>query len=401
MTNQSTFSFDSLFSQNIDQPMAWRGIKRATYDFAIAYPDPSSLPLDGLQQALQQALAEEGHDLALYQSVQGYPPLREFVAAKLARDRNIHVTADDILLTGGAGQALHVLFEVLLDPGDIVFIDDYTYGGALRQLGRFKADLRTVGNDTEGMLPDQLEAAIQQAQSENKRPKLLYLIPTFQNPQGWTMSLARRKEILALAHRYGIAIVEDDCYSDLCYHGSLLPSLYELDGGNLVAYVNSFSKTIAPGMRTGYMTAPQPLLQRAQAAKSGGPVPLFVTLAIHRFVTDQLASHIEVISDIQRQRHDAMIAALGAHFGDGATWSQPGGGLSIWVTFPDGTDVGPMRNKIMDEHDVGYMAGVNYNAGGTKGHNQMRLTFGYNTPPEIHEGIGRLAQAFRAEGVLP
>lgn len=399
-TSNPTFNFDALFSQSVIEPRMMGGPRRGKYDFAIAYPDPRSIPLADLSTALAQGLAEEGQDLALYLSAQGYTPLRNFLAAKLARDRRINVTADDILLTGGAGQAIHVILETLIEPGDVILVDDFTYSGALHQMRRFKADIRGVKTDDEGILPDALEAAIQGIERAGKRVKMLYFVATFQNPQGWTMSLARRKAAVALAQRYGIPILEDDCYADLRYDGADVPSLYALDGSGLVMYVGSFSKTIAPGMRTGFMTAAPQLLARAQSAKSGGPVPLFVTLAIHRYATEGLSSHIEEINDIQRQRRDAMLAGLTDHFSGGAQWSRPEGGLSIWVKFPGDKDVAAVRDKIFDATDVGYVAGPGFAPDRVSGRNYMRLSFGYNTPPEISEGMALLANAFRAEGIL-
>ena len=404
MSQQALFTFEGLFSRNVvEQRILGMGLMhKPKYDFAISYPDPQSLPLQGLQTALQQALAEEGPDLALYLSTQGYAPLREFIAAKLKRDRNITATADDIMLTGGAGQAIHVTLESLVDAGDVVLTDDYTYGGALHQIRRFQAEIRGVTTDQEGVLPDALESAIQQLQREGKRPKLFYTVPTFHNPQGWTMSLERRKALVGLAQKYGMPILEDDCYSDLRYDGQDVPTLYTLDGAGHVIYVSSFSKTIAPGMRCGYMTAAPALLKRAMAAKSGGPVPLFVTLAIHRFATvaGGLASHIEEINDIQRQRRDAMVSSLEEHFTGGATWLRPEGGLSLWVKFPAATDLTAVREKIFAETNVGYSTGPNYTPDRVSGKNYIRLSFGFNTPSEIREGMKLLADAFRREGVL-
>lgn len=404
MSQQELLNFEGLFSRNIvEQRVMGMGLMRKPkYDFAISYPDPQSLPLQGLQTALQQALAEEGPDLALYLSAQGYGPLREFIAAKLKRDRNLTVTADDLMLTGGAGQAIHVTLESLVDAGDVVLTDDYTYSGALHQIRRFQAEIRGVLTDNEGVLPDALEAAIQQLQREGRRLKLFYTVPTFQNPQGWTMSLERRKALVGLAQKYGMPILEDDCYGDLRYDGHDVPTLYTLDGSGHVIYVSSFSKTIAPGMRTGYMAAAPAMLKRAMAAKSGGPVPLFVTLAIHRFATAEggLASHIEVINDIQRQRRDAMVESLEQHFTGGATWLRPDGGLSMWVKFPEGTDLTAVREKVFADTNVGYSTGPNYTPDRVSGKNFIRLSFGFNTPPEIREGMKLLADAFRREGVL-
>ena len=231
MPNDNKFSFEGIFSKHSPQGGPRAGAaKRGKYDFAVAYPDPKSIPFDGLVEGLQQALEDEGEDLAIYAHHQGYLPLREFVADKIARDRNIHVSPDDIILGDGSSQPIHMFLEVLLDPGDVALTEDFVYAGTLGQLRRFGADIRSVETDQEGMLPDALESAIQKAASQGRRPKLIYTIPTYQNPMGWTMTLERRQAMLDIANRHGVAILEDDCYVDLRLDGPESPtSIYSLD----------------------------------------------------------------------------------------------------------------------------------------------------------------------------
>ncbi len=400
MAAPTAVRFDALYARAAADPRPLGVARRGKFDFAVAYPDPGSLPLNELMDALRQGLAEEGRDLAIYHHPLGYPPLREFVAAKLARDRGMRVTADDILLGDGSGQPIHLIAETLVDPGDVVLTEDFVYGGTLSSLRRFRADIRGVACDDQGMLPDVLEAAIQRALAEGRHPKFIYTVPTFQNPQGWTMTLERRQAMVALAQRYGVPILEDDCYVDLRYEGRDVPSLYTLDGAGGVLYVASFSKIIAPGLRLGYMTGPREVLQRALAAKSGGAVNTFAALAVHRYSTGQLHAHIEEINDVQRERRDAMLAALGEHFADAASWSRPEGGLFIWLRLPEGADGVAIREKVLEVDDVGYHPGPFFAPDGVSGRNCLRLCFGYNTPEEIREGIARLAQAFRREGVI-
>lgn len=400
MSSPTAFRYETLFARQSAEPRPVGQPRRGKYDFAVAYPDPASLPLEELVAGLRDALAAEGRDLAIYGHPQGYRPLREYVANKLARDRNIHVDADDIILGDGSGQPIHMVCETLVDPGDVLLTEDYIYSGTLAQMRRFRADIRGVPTDDEGMLPDALEQIIIQARREGKPPKFLYTVPTFQNPQGWTMTLERRKALVALAQKYDIPILEDDCYVDLRFEGQDVPSLYELDGTGRVMYVASFSKIIAPGMRLGYLTAPRDLLNRALAAKSGGSVNTFAAFAVHRFATTGLSSHIEVINDIQRVKRDAMLAALETHFNGDATWSRPQGGLFIWLKLPDGADTAAVRDKILELDDVGYHPGNNFAPDMVSGKNYARLCFGYNTPEEIGEGVARLAAAFRREGLL-
>ena len=402
MSDSGKFSFDGLFSERAPagRPRVG-GVKRGKYDFAVAYPDPKTIPLDGLVDGLRRALDEEGEDLAIYAHPQGYRPLREFVADKLARERDIHVSPDEIIMGDGSGQPIHMFLETLIDPGDVALAEDFVYAGTLAQLRRFGADVRGVECDQDGMLPDALEAAIERATAQGRKPKLIYTIPTYQNPQGWTMTLARRQAMVEIANLHGVPILEDDCYVDLRLDGPETPtSIHALDETGSVMYVASFSKIIAPGMRIGYGTGPSEVLDRALAAKSGGSVNSFASYAVHRYSTGHLDAHIEEINHVQRAKRDAMLASLGENFGDRAEWSAPHGGLFIWLTMPDGSDLTAIRDTVLDKYDVGYLPGVNFSPQGDSGNNRARLCFGYNQPDEVYEGIARLAEAFEAEGAF-
>ena len=399
MADTLPFSYQGLFSSSAPAPRPSGAVRRAKYDFAVAYPDPASLPLDELLESLKSALLEEGRDLAVYPHPQGYPPLREYVADKLARQRDIHVPADEIFLADGSGQPIHMVAEALLDPGDVVFTDDFVYSGTLATLRRFRADIRGVPSDDEGMLADALESAIKRAIGEGRRPKFIYTIPTFQNPQGWTMTLGRRQAVVRLSQQYDVPILEDDCYVDLRYDGDPVTSIHSLDDTGRVMYVASFSKIIAPGMRLGYLTAPPEVIERVRGVKSGGGVNQFAALAVHRYATTGLEEHIGDITGILRTKRDAMLAALGENFGSMAIWSHPDGGLYIWLRMQEDADLLSVRDKALDA-DVGYHAGPLFAPDGASGYNCARLCYGYNTPQEIHEGIARLARVFEKEGVL-
>ncbi len=400
MADAQAFSFKELFAKNAPEGRDAPAMKRGKYDFAVAYPDPASMPLDGLVEALKEGLAEEGDDLAIYAHQSGYSPLRQFIADKLARDRGIDIGVDDLIIGDGSGQPIHMICESLLNPGDVALVEDFVYSGTLAQLRRFQADIRGVECDNDGMLPDALESAIVKAASEGKRPKFIYTIPTFQNPQGWTMTLERREAMVRLSQKHGVPILEDDCYVDLRYDGEDVTSIHSLDDTGSVMYAASFSKIIAPGMRLGYLTAPREVLDVARAVKSGGAANQFASWAVHRYATGHLDGHIAEINDIQRAKRDAMLAALGENFGSAATWSRPEGGLFIWLEMPEDADITAIRDKVLDTADVGYQAGPLFAPDGVSGRNCARLCFGYNTPDEIHEGIARLAEAFEREGVL-
>ena len=399
MTDEPAISYQELFARSVPELGPGQRPVRRKYDFAVAYPDPTSLPLGELAASLKAALQEEGKDLALYPDIRGYPPLREYVAAKLQRDRNIRVSPDAILLGDGSMECIHLLIEALVDPGDVVITEDFTYLGTLRTLRRFRADVRGVPCDDEGMLPEALESTIRAAIVHGKRPKMIYTIPTFQNPQGMTMPLERRRALLGLSERYGVPMLEDDCYVDLRYDGENVTSIRSLDDTGQMMYVGSFSKVIAPGMRMGYMTAPPEVMERVSLMKSGGGVNQFAALAVHRYATTQLEDHVDEINSIQRVKRDAMLAALGESFGSAAKWSHPEGGLYIWLQMPEEADLAAAHPTAL-EADVGYFPGPLFAPDGKPGKNCARLCFGYNTPEEVHEGIARLAQVFEEVGVL-
>ena len=399
MAQTQPFSFSEHFAESTPAARQRGTARRGKYDFATAYPDPGSLPLDDLLESLNSALEEEGRDLAVYPHPQGYPPLREFVAGKLAKDRGISVTPEEIILADGSGQPIHMVSEALVDPGDVVLTEDFVYSGTLNTLRRFRADIRGVACDHDGMLPDALEDAIKAANAEGKQVKLVYTIPSFQNPQGWTMTLERRKAMVDICQRHHVPILEDDCYVDLRFDGEDVTSIHSLDDSGLVMYVASFSKIIAPGMRLGYITAAPEVLDRVIGIKSGGGANQFTALAVHRYSTEKLEDHIGDVLPILRGKRDAMLAAMGENFGSEASWSSPEGGLYLWLEMAEDADMVALREKALDA-DVGYNPGPLFAPDGVSGRNRARLCFGYNTPEEIHEGITRLAEVCAQNGIL-
>ena len=292
MATSSPFSFDGLYSQ-VSVPVVRGENRHAKYDFAVAYPDPETLPLEGLADAVRVALEREGKGLALYPVSTGLPSLREWVAEKLARDRNMRVGVDDIVLTSGSGEAISMIIAALTDPGDVLLTEEYVYLGTLRAMRRFGADVRSVKCDDEGFIPEELESTLAAAAAEGKKVKFLYSIPSFQNPLGWTMSLERRIKTLEITQKYGVPVLEDDCYVDLRFEGEDVTSMHSLDDSGSVLYVGSFSKIVAPGVRLGYMVAPQEVIQRALSFKGGGGVNQFAALAVQEYARGNMDGHIE------------------------------------------------------------------------------------------------------------
>lgn len=391
------FNYDRLYSRN--SVAVARGENRhAKYDFAVAYPDPDTLPLTGLADSLRTALEREGRDLALYPVSAGLPSLREWLAEKLAQDRQMTVSPEDIVLTSGSGEAIAMLIGALTDPGDVLLTEEYVYLGTLRAMRRFGADVRSLKCDQEGIIPEELDATLADLTAQGKKVKFLYTIPVFQNPLGWTMTRERRIKTLEITSRYGVPVLEDDCYVDLRFEGEDVTSFHSLDDTGRVLYVGSFSKIVAPGMRLGYLVAPSDVIQRAMSFKGGGGVNQFAALAVQEYVKGNLDAHIAEQNQSLRVKRDAMLAALGENFGDAAQWSKPEGGLYIWLEMPEGTDLAGLQEQVFQQ-GVGYYNGTMFSPEG-RGANCARLCFGHPTADHVSEGVAELARILAGHGVL-
>ena len=397
MSTSQPFNYEGFFAENV--PVTARTPnRRAKYDFAVAYPAPETLPLDDLVDSLRDALVREGDELAYYPDPAGMPALREFVADKLARDRDIHITPSEVLLTSGSGEAIGMLIQAMTNPGDVLLTEEFVYLGTLRQMRRYGADVVGVKCDDGGIIPEELEATLTRLTGEGKTVKFLYTIPAFQNPVGFTVPLERRQQILEVTQKHGLPIFEDDCYVDLRFEGEDVTSFHALAGGDGILYTGSFSKIVAPGMRMGYLVAPEQVMQRAMSFKSPSGVNQFAALAIEEYLRKDMYSHIGDQNETLRIKRDAMLSALGENFGDSAKWSVPEGGLYIWLEMPEGVDVASIQEQAASE-GVGYYNGTQFSPNG-QGANKIRLCFGHPSPDTIKDGIAELARIFTEQGVL-
>ena len=396
--NDSQLDFGPLRSKTAPEATPLPGARKELpkYPFVMSYPDPKNLPIMEANAAMREALAEVGSTTSVYPDTQGYPPLREFIAQRLGEKRNMSVDPDDILLTEGSGQAIHFVTEALVDPGDAVIVDDFVYGGTLWSLRRFGADIRGVVSDADGMLPDALEETLDQAEADGKRTKMVYLIPTFQNPQTWTMPVERRREIVEVAVRKGVAILEDDGIAEFRFEGDHVPAIASLDDSGVVIHTGTFSKIVVPGMRIGYLIAQRPFLETVMPIKGSRGVTQYGALAVHRFAITRLDDHLERLNSVLRSRRDAMFASLAENFGTTATWGTPEGGLYTWLTMPDVDLVDAAEAAA--ERGVTYDLGTNFATGDDPGRNKARLCFSFNTEEEIREGIALLTDAVTEAG---
>jgi GntR family transcriptional regulator/MocR family aminotransferase len=358
--------------------------------FVGSYPAGELMPVEPFSRAMNTAIRDGGPGALAYGPTAGHPPLKETIAAEMRR-AGAQVGADEILVTNGAQQAIELVFRAFVERGDAVIIEEPTYTGALSVLGSLGARVVGVPVDDEGIRPDLLAIAL-----ERHHPRLLYVQPTFQNPTTRVMSETRRRELLALANRYRCLVVEDDWAGDLRFEGEDLPSLYALDHGRHVIYLSTFSKKLMPGLRVGWLAAPQPALDRLVELKriqDCGTSPLLQS-ALHVFLREGgLDEHLDRVRPVYRDRRDLMLQALQRHFPAEAQWSRPVGGLFVWVTMPDGFD-GEDLFGAAQQRGVLFSRGELFHSDGS-GRNTFRLTYSTASPSQIESGVEVLGGLIR------
>ena len=369
--------------------------------FAGGLPAPELFPIEEFRAAADTVLKTHGPQSLQYSLTEGYPALRELIVRRMAR-YGIVVTIDNVLITTGSQQALDLIGKVLINPGDKILTEEPTYLGAIQAFTMYGAEYVTVPIDDDGLQTDRLEEALRSG------PKFIYALPNFQNPAGTTLPLARRTELVALANRYGVPIIEDDPYGQLRYEGEHIKPLVVLDAeshhcqnnghysGNVI-YLSTFSKTLAPGLRLGWVVAPKDVLSMMVQAKQGTDLhsSTFDQMVAYEVARDGFIDrHLLRIRDVYRRRRDVMLAALARAFPDpaiGVRWTRPQGGLFLWVTVPDGIDAGELLLEAVEER-VAFVPGTAFHPYGG-GRHSMRLNFSNAGEAQIEEGIGRLARA--------
>ncbi|KPJ54056.1 hypothetical protein AMJ39_02005 [candidate division TA06 bacterium DG_24] len=358
----------------------------ARFPFSSGLPPAEFYPVDEFRRATNAALREHGREILEFGNTVGYGPFLQLLRRQLAR-QGIGPGAGEVMTSCGTQEGLDLLSEVVLEPGDTVVLEVPTYPGALRVFGLRQASCIGVPIDDEGIRPDLLERVL-----ATQRPKFVYLIPTFQNPSGAVMSLERRHEILSLAARYGVPILEDNVSSELYFNSAPPAPLRALDGDGLVVYLSSFSKILFPGLRLGWMVAPEELIERIKRAKGARDLHTNTMTqgAMYEFCRrGYLKGHLERTRGIYRERRDAMLRALERHFPGEVTWTTPSGGLYLWVTVPD-VDTTSLFFEAR-EAGVVFVPGPIFCCDGS-GRNALRLGFSQLAPEEIEEGVDILGK---------
>ena len=311
------------------------------FNFVGGHIDADTIPVDAMIEAISSVLAREGTDLATYglqSGPQGYYPLRQYVAAKLDKYCAISCEAEDILLTSGSLQGMDLVNQALLNEGDIVVVEESNYGGALSRFRNLGVDMEAIPLDADGMLTDQLEIALQRLADAARLPKFIYTVPTVHNPTGSILSLERRHELLRIAAKHDIVIVEDECYADLVWSGERPPALYALDNDQRVIHIGTFSKTVAPALRVGYVAAPWSILGHIMPLKSDAGSGALEQMLLAEFCPDKFDKHLSKINNAFQTKLDALTAAIDREFGTTASYEYPPGGIFLWVKFEPPVD---------------------------------------------------------------
>ena len=400
--SSASFDFTSLFPPGLPAPaLKWKG--SAKYNFIGGNNDGDQIPVDALVAAAESVLRREGRTLATYgiaSGPQGYRRLREFLAGKLKHDAGISCNHDDILIVSGSLQALDLINSVLLERGDTVIIEQETYQGAISRLKRLGVSAIGIPLDRDGMRMDALASELAVLKARGVRPKYIYTIPTVQNPTGTIMPEQRRLELLKLSEQYGVPIFEDDCYADLVWQGSRPPAIHALSQSSNVIHIGSFSKSIAPALRVGYIVAGWDILSRILALKTDAGSGALEQMVLAEFCAPHFNTHVPKLRRGLRLKLDTLMATLNEQFGTSAEFDDPKGGIFLWVKLPDNVDTMKLYQAALAA-GVAINPGPEWSSNAAYAKSRLRICFASPSVDEIREGIALLAEVCRKEFGVP
>lgn len=383
------------FADRVDsiKPSAIRELLKLTkqpgvISFAGGWPAPESFPIEEMKQVSLKVLEEQGKSALQYSSTEGYLPLREFIAKRMKLS-GVKIEADEILITNGSQQGLDFSGKLFINPGDVVICESPSYVGALNAFRAYMPKFVEIPMDDEGMIMEDLEKALK----ENPKAKFIYVVPTFQNPTGKTMSLKRREKLVKLATEYKVPILEDNPYSDLRFEGEDIPPVKHFDTDGVVIYLGTFSKTFCPGLRIGWVAASPEVVRKYVLAKQGADLQAntMSQIELYKFIEMfDFDAHVEKVRDIYKKRRNAMLETMEKEFPSNVKYTYPQGGMFTWVELPEGIDAADIFKKSL-ESKVAFVPGSSfYPNGGNENH--FRLNYGTMSEDLIIEGIKRLGK---------
>lgn len=394
------FLYQTAFSTTGPEPaQKFTGLPR--YNFIYGHNDPTQVPAEDLARSAEKVIREYGSSLGMYHlgdGPQGYLRLREFVARKLTETRGAACEADDVVLTSGSLQGMDLVNDTFLEPGDTAIVEEFTYGGAIGKLKALGTNPVGVPLDEDGIRMDALEAILEDLRRRGITPKFIYTIPTVHNPTGSIMPMERRTQLLTLSERFGVPIFEDECYTDTAWNSDLPPSLYGLDPSRVV-HVGSFSKSLAPALRVGYIVASWDVLSRVLARKTDAGSPAIDQMIVADYFGSRFEEHLAKLKPALQRKLAVLIEALDREFGTAAELFVPKGGIFLWLKLPEHVDVRTFVQSALDQ-GVAFNPGPDWACDPDAAKNYMRLCFALPDEQTIREGVGELARiCFEHTGV--
>lgn len=398
----SAIDYSKLYSTGLPEP-APRWAPFPKYYFVGGNNDPEQIPIEGLIEAAASVLRREGSKLAIYNlglGPQGYPGLREFVADKSRRHRGISAGIDDITILTGSGQGIDMISKLLINPGDTVLIEEFCYAGAINRFKKLGAKLEGMKLDGDGIVIEALRDQLASLKAKGIAPKFIYTIPTIQNPTATILPLERRKALLALAHEYNVPIFEDECYVDLLWQGvEAPPALYAMDPGAVI-HLGSFSKSLAPALRLGYLIAPWEIMRRLLPLKGDSGTGALDQMIVAEYFSKHFDRHLAHLNGVLHDKLKTMVEAVEREFGSIAECWHPKGGIFLWIKLPDEVDV---RTLIKPAADAGiqFNPGPEWAVSPDNSKSSLRLCFAMPSKETIREGVAALAKVCYEQTGIP
>ncbi len=389
-----------LHSDALGPAIEWKGY--AKFNFIGGHNDNESIPIISLKEAINKIILKEGKTLAKYgleSGPQGYLPLRQFISKQLKKSANINCSEKEVLVVSGSLQALDLVNQTFLRKGDTVIIEEENYGGTISRFRRIGVNMIGIPLEKDGMNIEVLEQTFESLKKKKIRPRFIYTIPTIQNPTGTIMSVNKRKALIKLSKKFETPIFEDDCYADLIFDKERPPAIKSYDNDGYVIYCGSFSKSIAPALRVGYLTADWCVLSRILPYKTDAGSGSLEQMALAEFCKINFDTHIKILRNELKKKSDTICNALDKYFGSTADYNKPVGGIFVWINLPNNVDTSRLYELALKD-------GVAINPGNewsinSSGNHKIRLCFGNPSIEEIDEGVKILAEICKKEFGIP
>jgi 2-aminoadipate transaminase len=373
-----------------------QGLAANTISLLLGHPDPTTLLPPEFREAVHRVLVSpQGYAALEYGQEQGNSALIEYLVEKFNHEQNLSLSPDQLMIVAGATHAVDMIARLYAKPNGVVIVEAPTYGDALHIFRDHGVELYSVPMDGKGVIVEELERLLKNLADGNKPPQLFYTIPNFHNPTGVSTIVERRLEIIRLAGQYDLKIVEDDVYRELAFDAPVPPSFFALAEGVQVMHIGSFSKTLAPGLRLGWLMASAEAIQGfvncGTTQMGGGASPFSAQVTAEYCRQGCWEAHIQHLRNLYKMRRDRMLSALDHYMPDGVTWTKPSGGYFIWLTLPENIGAREVKQRAL-ERGVLVASGENYFISSTNGANNLRLTYSFAPPDDIETAIRILAE---------